>query len=62
MDHLTVILKSKEHKYSHKFPVTSLDTITLSHDDKTLQRMVEEAQRNCTEQAEEISIKINFIW
>lgn len=62
MDSVTVVLKSQEHRYSHKFPVTSLDMIALSHDDKTLQRMVAEAQENCKEQAEEISIKINFIW
>lgn len=62
MDAVTIVLKSKDSRYVQKFPITSLDLITLSHDDKTLQRLVQEAQENCKEEQEEIEIKISFIW
>lgn len=61
-DNVTVKLKCADSTYSHKFAVTSLDLIQLSHDDKTLQRMVEQAQASCKDPAEEIEIKINFTW
>lgn len=62
VDSVTVVLKSKDHTYSHKFPIAYLDLITLSHDDKSLQKMVDEAIRNCKEEAQSIQIKINFVW
>jgi len=61
-DSIVVSLKAQDKSYNHSFPLTSMDNVSLSHDDKTLQRMVEEAQKNCKVEAEKITIKATFIW
>lgn len=62
MDSITIKLKAADKSYSQKFALTSLDNVLLSHDDKTLQRMVEEATASFHDVPQDITIKATFKW
>lgn len=61
-DSITVKIKTADKTYSHKFPLTSLDQVQLSHDDKTLKALVDEACKGFKDIPEEIKIKVSFVW
>lgn len=62
MDFITIRAKDKEHSHAQIFHITSMDNITLSHDDKSLQRMVEQVTKRLDWQPEKIEIKATFLW
>jgi hypothetical protein len=62
MDFITVVCKDTERSYSRKFHVDSLSTVTLSHDDPILQKLVKQAQDECKGVVQKIEIKSKFTW
>lgn len=62
MIELTIKIKDDHHSFTKKELV--YDTVSLSHDDPTLQKMVEQAQSEIKTKLEipEISIKALMVW
>ena len=55
-----VKVSNDEQKYSQKFPC--YDSITISKDDPTLAKMVEEAIRNFKGDVDDVKVIVTYSW
>lgn len=58
MSELTIILKDSERTYRQKFLI--YDTISVSHDDPTILKCIDEDMKNFDGEPENIQVKIHM--